>query len=840
MGDNDASEARFKPVPAFGTPRGPTVHVAQNPLTAIFAYVDEYNGPEGKRLVGSISFVPESGPSVGATLAACWFPPGTWFVTLDPNGEIIEDSVDWRFPPGGTAAQVREVLARAGQQQLLYWISKDPAALQKIEEMVSAAAYRSVRVVVAYSKHPNGNSRSLPNVRPTSADVEVLSDPAIAVVYLQFVEHFGKVPVNMALAKDGLTRVELDQVEQDRPPIIEITNLFTQAAAEFNQVKASAPPPALGITELRLMIETIFFQKGAQNDLAVRNVLQIGAGGMVVRTQGAPSLVQDVGITRRDVTNGGMLLYDRYGRAVRSAGGGYMDTEYRSVDMAKAERDLGIDGIKITIDNAGLYAFLRSIEQQLGEPNREFAVMAVSLFRYWQYIRDFITAEYKAEIRARIIEFSAMAVGFFVAHAIALHLLPHPAAALFLLLLKGAGMLFAVDFTFTNVALLLEAGSHFARLEEIQRLESASGKKANQLTGLSRFHLLAGSKALLEAMAEIIAMGAVVTGGATVAAGVKYGPALVRGVKNTPARVRLVLQEGKAVVSHIEAMMGTTKVETVKNATPAEQTGSISKPAEPAKPTPGKPEPAPKPGEPAPKPGAAKPFEAPRDIVGKPDAYATVTEKLEPPPAAPKLTVRELLQRAIGEERLAVLERDAQRVKEAHPDIRLTEEEIIALRGYTSDKTNAAFGEKDYFLLNKALREDDKALLEMFGKYIELIESALQKLPVEQPSKGILRRDIRLGREEAAKLFRVGEEFKDPGFFSSTEGRPPKDMNVKIAIKGVNKQGRKVEKASAFGHVLEEGAKLNEMEFLFPKGTRFRVLFYKDFGASIVITLEHL
>lgn len=836
MGDNDASGAKFTPMPPFGTPRGPTVYATQDPLRSIFAYIDEYSGPEGKRLAGSIAFRSAANKRETATLAACWFPPGAWGISTDTEGEIMPDSVQWLYPPNRTPAQVKEVLRRAGQQKMLLWISEDAAALKRIDEMVRAAAYQFIRVVVAYQKHKSGNSESLPLQRPTDADVGVLADPEVALVYLQFVEHFGKVSVDLALAKDGLTRVELDQVEQDRPPIIEITNLFTQAAAEFLGVRSRARPPSPGIGEMRMMIETIFYQKAAKNDLAARNLLQIAIGGMVTRESGASSIVQDIGISQRDYAGASMLLYDRFGRALRSAGGGYMDSEYRSVDMAKASRDLGIDGIHITVDNKGLYIFLRALEQQLGEPNREFAVMAVSLFRYWQYIRDFITAEYKAEIRARILEFGAMAVGFFVAHAIALRLLPHPAAALFLLLLKGAGMMFAVDFTFSNVALLLEAGSHFARLEENQRLEATTGQKMTELTGLSRFHLLAGSQALLRAMEEIIAMGAVVVGGATIAGGVKYGPALVRGLAKTPARVRLILEEGKAVVAKVEAMMGKTEIETVKNAKPEEQTGSISKKAEPAEPKPG--EPKPNPAEP--KPAAAEPFEAPRDIVGKPNAYATETQRIEPPPPAPKLTVRELLLKAIGEDRLAVLERDAKRVLETFPDLALTEDEIIALRGYTSDKTNATFGDKDYAILNRALRENDKDMLELFGKYIELIDSALQKLPVEQPAKGILQREIRLGREEAAELFRVGEEFRDPGFFSSSEGRPPKDMNVKIAIKGVNKHGRKIEKVSSFGHVLEQGAKLNELEFLFPKGTRFKVVFYKDFGASIVVTLEHL
>jgi hypothetical protein len=152
----------------------------------------------------------------------------------------------------------------------------DGAVLIKIERAFDSSAGATVRIVVSYSKAATGNPTTLPDTIPlTDAQSDVLKDPAIARLYLQFVEHFGGLPVDYSLAEGGIDRAELDQIEKGRQPFIDITNLFTQCVGEFLAVKQGAPPPPVGIPELSAMTEQIFNQRKNKNDLARRNLLGI-------------------------------------------------------------------------------------------------------------------------------------------------------------------------------------------------------------------------------------------------------------------------------------------------------------------------------------------------------------------------------------------------------------------------------------------------------------------------------------------------------------------------------------------------------------------------------------
>ena len=530
-------------------PRGPrkgtTVYLT-DPLSSIYVYVnvteDEAQAVLAKSQRGTVTFSTTSGRHIYGTVRRCTFPAGTWQATigaLGDNGYGITNVVN-KYPPELDPALV----ARLNGQVQLSWITTDEDA-KNMQDLMKGSEGKNVRIVIAYSRAATGNSRTLSESIPlVQGNNGVLAEPALAEMYLQFVEHFGRVPVDFNLAKDGLTQEEIAQVEQDRPEIINITNLFVAGATDFQTAKTSANPPAKPM-HLRAMLEAIFFQRQVKNDLALRNLLKISMGQlMVTDTSGKLSFKSDIGVLR--VTQQGanaLLLYDRFGAPVRGFAGP-MDHEYRSVDLDKIERDTSIPHFDLTVTDRGLYLVLRSLEQQLAAPVREVEALVASLYKHTIYISNEIHRRYNGQITERILEFAPFVIGFFVVHAIASRLLAsHPVAFLaYMALVKAAGLIFALDFTLVNMARLAEAGAHFNRLEEIHREKD----KDPTLTKLSEHHLAAGAVALIDAMADFIALGVYIAGG--MALKTRAGLALRQGLKNAAAAgIELVTDGYRAV-----------------------------------------------------------------------------------------------------------------------------------------------------------------------------------------------------------------------------------------------------------------------------------------------------
>ena len=373
-------------------------------------------------------------------------------------------------------------------------------------------------------------------------------------MYLQFVEPFGKVPVDYRLARDGLSAKEIARVEQDRPPIIDITNLFVQALTEFEAAArgpVSRPPP--NRENFRGMAETLFHQRQVKNDLARRNMLAIEIGSLLYpKGDGTKGHKTDIGIGRRDAADKPLLLYDRDGNAVRGFGAP-LDTEYRTIDLAKLERDTGLPRLGLQVENRAIYSLLRSMERQLGEPLHEVEALAASLYQFSHDIAHEIHQRYNGEIADRLVAMAPVVILFFVLHAVAAHLIAtgNPAGPPLMVLLKAAGWIFGIDFALINLKRLAEAGRHFQRMELLHR--TAQGEKA-KLTKLSERHLTLGARALLDAMADFIAMGVLIGGSYSIS---RFGPALAKGVKKalaakSEARVKLNLEDG--VVTSIEQL----------------------------------------------------------------------------------------------------------------------------------------------------------------------------------------------------------------------------------------------------------------------------------------------
>lgn len=142
---------------------------------------------------------------------------------------------------------------------------------------------------------------------------------------------------------------------------------------------------------------------------------------------------------------------------------------------------------------------------------------------------------------------------------------------------------------------------------------------------------------------------------------------------------------------------------------------------------------------------------------------------------------------------------------------KLTDDEIIAVRSYTSDTAKPEFGGlRDYERLNLALRNEDKAALATLRPLIDTLTSALGKLP--KFSGKVFRIMNKVEPDVVKSQFRVGEKWVNKGFFSSSHGDPLDHGQVLIMVKNTT-GGSHVAGVSPF----------NEREILFPPGATFTV-----------------
>ncbi len=538
MADGDDKNPKFskRAAPAGTVDDGkPTLHVTLDPLQSIYIYADELKDKAGKiikgKLGGSVTFVTESGVKRPVALLYTLFPPGTYLIehpVADSAGRIKP-----LFAPNVPQSVIDSLNDPSKQgMSLLRWAETDEDH-KVISNMLARSVGKNLRVVVSYSRATGGNVQNVGDNLPlTGTPVDPLSDPKLALMYLQFMQHFGGVDPDFNLAEDGLTRDEIDTVEQNKPELIAITDLFLQGFSEFSAAKKNATP-APGLDEFQAMEEAIFFQKKVKNSLALRNMLEIAIGTLIFTTEnGDRGFKDDIGVRRRSVTGSDrLLLYDRFGNAVRSIVSGFVDTEFRSTDLEKVNRDLNIPFLDIHVSDRALYLFLRNLEQELGHPVREIEALVASYYKYHLFITAEITRRYNGEIGKRLLAMAPFVVGFFVAHAFVAALLrAQPVAGVALmLLLKGAGAVLGFNQLLLDTSLLAQAGRHFTQMEQLHR---ESGDKTPQLTKLSEGHLKAGAAALLDAMADFIALGVLVVGSFAAS---KFGPALVRGLKNAAA-----------------------------------------------------------------------------------------------------------------------------------------------------------------------------------------------------------------------------------------------------------------------------------------------------------------
>lgn len=549
---------------------GAQAHLAPKvpPVSRIYVYYEGAGeGAEELRTYesGAVDFVMESGPPLRLALISTWLPPGAWRTKtskVESDSKLKKEKVvvslleaGWTDSDSSIIDALKKRLAKEDD-----WLTFQFATAEerlKIRAALRAAIGKEILVTVSHHV-ADGDIKGQKHREPLAGDYRVLADEALASMFLEFLEHFGNLEVDHSLAKGGLSEEELQKVSTPNPTLVKtIADTFTQGYLEFKAASARAKP-AVDLGEFKQMEEVIFYQARARNDLERRNMLRIGLG--LVPGKGG-RMQEDIGVLRRLCGDGTAcegdtrrLLYDRNGIAVPGFGSGYVDVEYRSIDLERLSREAilpvvlpgvpqifilrGMPIVQINVEDEDLGQFLRRLEQDLAYPPREVIALGASLYNHGLFIAQEMYARFGAMVFVgRTVELAVGVFAFFVIHAIAAFFIANPnpavrtAGYVVMLLAKAAGAILGIDFAIIHMKKLTAAGRHFMQLERLNRTSASGGAQSSggatgpahpvdlprsegdELTKLSKSHLNAGCDKLLDAMADYFAMGVVLVEG---------------------------------------------------------------------------------------------------------------------------------------------------------------------------------------------------------------------------------------------------------------------------------------------------------------------------------------
>ncbi|HEX8574725.1 MAG TPA: ADP-ribosyltransferase [Flavobacterium sp.] len=126
-----------------------------------------------------------------------------------------------------------------------------------------------------------------------------------------------------------------------------------------------------------------------------------------------------------------------------------------------------------------------------------------------------------------------------------------------------------------------------------------------------------------------------------------------------------------------------------------------------------------------------------------------------------------------------------------------------------------------YRVLNNALRGINSIKLDKELKAMQrILDEALEKLPISKYNKQLLQRSAFFTEEEISKLFKVGKDFVEKGFMSTTHSQEALERwlisnpSHNVIFKVIGKNGKLIEEASMLPF---------ENEVLFRSETKFIV-----------------
>ncbi|MGD9711812.1 MAG: ADP-ribosyltransferase [Thermomicrobiales bacterium] len=207
------------------------------------------------------------------------------------------------------------------------------------------------------------------------------------------------------------------------------------------------------------------------------------------------------------------------------------------------------------------------------------------------------------------------------------------------------------------------------------------------------------------------------------------------------------------------------------------------------------------------------------------------------PRATPKVltTITERFKAAVGEVHFEKLMAEVPNLRAKLKDAvkHLSDDELAAVHGYTTDWKKLEFGnKKDYQRINTALRLHDADEIAFLQDYIDLLKSGLAKLPAYE---GDVFRTMAVADYDKFKTqFVVGEVWRDHGFMSTSHTRPEqitdKAPNIMMTL-AKTKSGHIVEGVSAYD---------TEREVLFMPNTPFRVLSLSEKDGILTLIVKEV
>jgi hypothetical protein len=364
-------------------------------------------------------------------------------------------------------------------------------------------------------------------------------------------EHFAGIQIDERLAVGGISKKEYDKLvklksKNPNLSVQTIARVVARAAYEFSVTFGNSASKEF--TYLTLMTEAILYQRKRKNQFALANQLEI-TNGYLRLPDG--KLISQPGIKLRGEST--LLLYDKYGNAIQ-AFVGYMDINYRSVDLEK------IPLIQIKVGESAATQLLKVLEQTFAYPNREIYIFLADVGDFYRYLPEEIYRLYGGEIQKKVMAMLPFAIGFFVVLAVAGAMAKrgNPYAIAVIAMAKAMGWIMNIDLALCKIAPQLAiAGRHYGMMEKINR-RSPKEKGKLVLTKLSLYHLEVGTRALIEAIAEIAALGIFMAGGKL---GEVAGVKMAKYIRKVRSEARIEIHIKNDVVTKVRSIKGQKQIE---------------------------------------------------------------------------------------------------------------------------------------------------------------------------------------------------------------------------------------------------------------------------------------
>jgi hypothetical protein len=363
-----------------------------------------------------------------------------------------------------------------------------PKGPQRPAFMPSAAlGGRTIHFRVSYQQRKEAAAPST----PVRGDLTALAgNPALAEMYLVFLERFAKLKTDRALAKSGLAEQQVKDIVGSNTKAATVTSYFTQGWTEYKRSGNE-------VVRFARLEETILTQWTYGNHMVLRNQLEIKS------TTG-----EGLGIYNRST---GRKLYDDHGQPLLGAAGNYRDPGFLTFErpksrggpaikdpalelMAQTLRNIAVDDQVLIYRAAKGYVDNRDLLwPEVAKDWDRWAALEAELREQMKMLIAFLAAELVAQLLLKFGDATQKAVG-----------------AVMKILLKGAGYLFNIKFAADVLDMAYECGRELSLVHRNEK---------DPLDALSQQHLAAAAVTMRQLLVLVLATGITVATMKVAAAG---------------------------------------------------------------------------------------------------------------------------------------------------------------------------------------------------------------------------------------------------------------------------------------------------------------------------------